>query len=290
MHPLWASACAARRSRLSGMVNARHSRFDLTVMGRSVSNASTDTRHAFAPDKRTRPVHTYLDAKSMAKALRQSLAARSIALSHSDCLEIVSQQFGLADWNTMAARIAAAPTGDALRLPRDWSMTNQTDQRYYRGGLDPEEPGTALVESRFKLGSGVDLSGDHFASLMQSVRADPFKGDRVELTASLRTEDADAASIWMRVDGSPGHVLRFDNMMKRKDDGALHGTRGWISRSVVLDVPEDAISIHYGVLLQGYGRVWARSFKISSVGQDVPVTAQRHYLDRPSNLDFSDAN
>lgn len=233
-------------------------------------------------------MHTYLDAKSMAKALRQSLAARSIALSHSDCLEIVSQQFGFADWNTLAARIEAAATGDALRQPRDWSMTNQTDQRYYRGGLDPREPGTALVESRFKRGSGVDLSSDHFASLMQSVLADTFKGDRVELSASLRTEDADAASIWMRVDGSPGHVLRFDNMMKRKDDGALHGTRSWTSRSVVLDVPEDAVSIHYGILLQGYGRVWARSFKISSVGQHVSLTAQRHYLDRPSNLDFSD--
>ena len=233
-------------------------------------------------------MHTYLDAKSMAKALRQSLAARGIALTYSDCLEIVSQQFGFVDWNTLAARIEVATKDDALRQPRDWSMTNQTDQRYYRGGLDPKEPGTALVESRFKRGSGIDLSGDHFASLMQSVLADAFKGDRVELTASLRTEDADSASIWMRVDGSPGHVLRFDNMMKRKDDGALHGTRDWTSRGVILDVPENAVSIHYGVLLQGYGRVWARSFKISSVGPDAPVTAQRYYLDRPSNLDFSD--
>lgn len=233
-------------------------------------------------------MHTYLDAKSMAKALRQSLSARSVALSHSDCLEIVAQQFGLHDWNTLSARIEAATADDTLRLPRDWLMTNQTDQRYYRGGLDPKEPGTALIESRFARGSGIDLTGDHFASLMQSVLADPFNGDRVELTASLRTEDVDAASIWMRVDGSPGHVLRFDNMMKRKDDGALHGTRGWTSRSVVLDVPKDAISIHYGVLLQGYGRVWARSFKIRAVGPEVPVTAQRHFLDRPSNLDFSD--
>lgn len=233
-------------------------------------------------------MHTYLDAKSMAKALRQSLANRSVSLSHSDCLEVVAQQFGLHDWNMLAARIEAATAGDVLRLPRDWLMTNQTDQRYYRGGLDPKELETALVESRFKRGSGVDLSGDHFASLMQSVLADTFKGDRVKLTASLRTEDADAASIWMRVDGSPGHVLRFDNMMHRKDDGALHGTQGWTTRSVVLDVPEDAVSLHYGILLQGYGRVWARSFKIGAVGQEVPVTAQRHYLDRPSNLDFSD--
>jgi hypothetical protein len=132
-------------------------------MRRSVSNASTDTQSAFASDKRTKPMHTYLDAKSMAKALRQSLAARSVTLSHSDCLEIVAQQFGLRDWNMLAARIEAATAGDALRLPRDWSMTNQTDRRYYRGGLDPKEQGTALVESRFARGSGVDLAHDHFA-------------------------------------------------------------------------------------------------------------------------------
>jgi hypothetical protein len=224
----------------------------------------------------------------MAKALRRSLAIRGVAVSHGDCLEIVAQQFGLRDWNTLAARIAAAAVGDALRLPRDWSMTHQTDRRYYRGGLDPQEPGTVLIESRFGRGSGIDLTDDHFASLMQSVLADQFKGDRVKLTAHLRTEDADAAALWMRVDGSPGRVLRFDNMMHRKDDGALRGTRDWIARSVVLDVPEDAVSLHYGILLQGCGRAWARAFNFSAVGREVPVTGQRRYLDRPSNLDFSD--
>lgn len=233
-------------------------------------------------------MHTYLDAKQMAKTLRQSLAARNVALSHSECLEIVARQFGLADWNTLAARIDIATAADALRLPRHWHMTSQTDQRYYRGGLDPREPGTALIESRFERGRGVDLSGDHFASLMQSVLADPFKGGRVKLAASLKTDDADAASIWMRIDGSPGHVLRFDNMMSRKDSGALRGTRDWTSRTVVLDVPESAVSIHYGVLLQGYGRVRAQSFQISAVGQEIPVTAHRHYLDKPANLDFSE--
>lgn len=225
----------------------------------------------------------------MAKVLRQSLADRSIAISHSDCLEIVAQQFGLPDWNTLAARITAVETDDTLRLPADWLMTNQTDPRYYRGGLDPREPGTVLIESRFKRDSGIDLTVDSFASLMQSILADKFKGRRLKLTANLKTEDADAASIWMRIDGSPGHVLRFDNMLNRKNDGALQGTKDWKTRSVILDVPQDAVNVHYGVILKGYGRVWAQSFEITPVGDEIPVTGQIHYLDRPTNLDFSQA-
>ena len=48
-------------------------------------------------------MRTYKDAKAMAKSLRDSLAARSVKLSHSECLELVAKQFGFADWNTLSA-------------------------------------------------------------------------------------------------------------------------------------------------------------------------------------------
>jgi hypothetical protein len=41
----------------------------------------------------------------MAKSLRDPLAARSVVLSHSECLEIVAKQFGFADWNTLSAKL-----------------------------------------------------------------------------------------------------------------------------------------------------------------------------------------
>ena len=44
------------------------------------------------------------DAKAMARSLRVALADRNFSLSHSECLEIVARQFGLADWNTLAAQ------------------------------------------------------------------------------------------------------------------------------------------------------------------------------------------
>jgi uncharacterized glyoxalase superfamily protein PhnB len=54
-------------------------------------------------------MRTFLDAKAMAKSLRASLIERQVALSHSECLEIVAQQFALDNWNMLSAKIDAAP-------------------------------------------------------------------------------------------------------------------------------------------------------------------------------------
>ena len=51
-------------------------------------------------------MRTYLEAKAMAKALRTALAAKGVALSHSECLELVSKQIGFNEWNMLSAKIA----------------------------------------------------------------------------------------------------------------------------------------------------------------------------------------
>jgi len=53
-------------------------------------------------------MHTFRDAKAMAKAMRAALADRQHEISHSEALEIVARQFGLGSWNILAAKIEAA--------------------------------------------------------------------------------------------------------------------------------------------------------------------------------------
>ena len=53
-------------------------------------------------------MRSYLDAKAMAKALREALAPRNIDITHSEALEIVARQFGLETWNVLSARIEKA--------------------------------------------------------------------------------------------------------------------------------------------------------------------------------------
>lgn len=65
-------------------------------------------------------MRSFRDAKAMAKTLRETLAAQSLDIPHSLALELVARQFGLADWNTLAARIgeepaAAEPEGIVFR-------------------------------------------------------------------------------------------------------------------------------------------------------------------------------
>ncbi|MGF9692642.1 glyoxalase superfamily protein [Rhizobium sp. 0TCS1.26] len=60
----------------------------------------------------------YRDAKSMAKALREALAAHDAPITHSQALEIVARQFGLASWNILSARIGDGMTQGSIAFER----------------------------------------------------------------------------------------------------------------------------------------------------------------------------
>lgn len=88
------------------MANASRGCF-LTVSpsGEGVGNAGTD--EDFAVTKETNSMLAHSDAKTMAKAMREALADRDMTISHSEALEIVARQFGLATWNILSAKIDA---------------------------------------------------------------------------------------------------------------------------------------------------------------------------------------
>lgn len=226
-------------------------------------------------------MHTFLDAKTMAKALRQGLAERRIELGHSDCLELVARQFGLNDWNTLAARIEAATADDVL--PDGWNRAGPGDAGHHRISLDASEPGAVRIESL----AGIHVHESIFSTLAQRVHADAYRGHKLRLTAELRGEGAHLGTIWMRIDPADGKYLRFDNMMFRKANGALRGTFGWTERSIVLDVPEAAASIHFGFFLKGEGKLWARRFRLEVAEPDAGVTGDDPFLPQPTNLDFT---
>jgi len=52
-------------------------------------------------------MRTFLDAKAMAKAMREALGAKGVTLQHSEALEIIARQFGVENWNVLSAKIKA---------------------------------------------------------------------------------------------------------------------------------------------------------------------------------------
>ena len=64
----------------------------------------------------------YRDAKAMARRLREALAQRGFALTHTDCLELIARSFGLKDWHVLAALIEAkTPVEAAASDAQTWS-------------------------------------------------------------------------------------------------------------------------------------------------------------------------
>ncbi|MBV8407675.1 MAG: LON peptidase substrate-binding domain-containing protein [Alphaproteobacteria bacterium] len=57
----------------------------------------------------------FRDAKVMAQTLRESLSGKSLTISHSESLELVSRMLGLADWNTLSALLQAERRPEATR-------------------------------------------------------------------------------------------------------------------------------------------------------------------------------
>ena len=155
-------------------------------------------------------------------------------------------------------------------LPAGWSVEG-VYLHNYEAGVDRTvaHTGQASGYVRSAVTEPAILWGH--ASLLQRFRADRYRGERLRLSAYVRTAAVTGqAVLWMRV-ARPGNQVRLDNM----DDRPLQGTTDWREVEIVLDVPEDSISIEFGIELSGSGQVWADDFQLEVVGQDVLTTKFR---------------
>ena len=228
-------------------------------------------------------MHSFMDAKLMAKLLRQGLAEQEIELSHSECLELVARQFGFANWNILSARIDAGAGMSDGETPSGWIRAGKSP-KFYRVGVDGGL-NAAWIESKPEL---IDtIRGDDFCTLMQSVDARPYLGQRMRVSSQLRATQVDGGvTIWFRVDG-PSGSLRFENLERYDRNGPIAGNTDWTERDIVLDVPPEATTLNYGFYLKGNGRGWARGFSLEAVDANVlPNTPDGGVLKHPTNLTF----
>jgi hypothetical protein len=175
----------------------------------------------------------------------------------------------------MLARPKLAP------VPEPWHMAGDRPGEYEAGLL----PGTVTLDGsrvvRLRLREDVAVPGG-FGTLMQSLRATRYLGQRVRFGAMARAVEVTGwAGLWMRVD-TDQRAAAFDNMQNR----ALRGTTDWIRAEVVLDVSERARSIHFGILLGGAGAADLSQARFDVVDDSVPVTSEERLADEPRALDF----
>lgn len=170
------------------------------------------------------------------------------------------------------------------QLPKGWFKAG-SNPKDYSMAIDRETKHSGKSSASLK---SITNEPGGFGTLMQTFKADVFRGKRVRLTGYVRSKDvADWAGLWMRMDGPRGEVLSFDNMQKR----AIKATTDWTRYEIVLDVPDPSQEVAFGLLLSGKGQVWMDDLNFEVVSKDVPTTGgsiQDESNRAAVNLDFEE--
>jgi hypothetical protein len=154
---------------------------------------------------------------------------------------------------------------DPLNRPRGWKVTGaqaancilESDFNYVQSGT-----ASALLQTIS------DDPGSH-CGIGQVSAVGQFRGQRVAFSAYLATQNVTGSgSLWFRADDGSGAVVAFQNTFRR----GLSGTSPWTAEILVIDVPETADSIFYGVSLSGSGMLWVDSADFNIVDKIVAVT------------------
>ncbi|MEQ1604280.1 MAG: nuclear transport factor 2 family protein [Pyrinomonadaceae bacterium] len=166
----------------------------------------------------------------------------------------------------------------ASGMPVGWIRTPANSSGGYLVSVDRNNKRGDGASASIKFNCADD-SG--FGSIGQMIAADNYLGKRVRLTGWLKTENADSAVLWMRIDGNR-RTLGFDNMLNRP----VTGTTDWKQFEVVLDVPVEAINVVIGSFIQGKGQLWVDDLKLEVVGAGARSTNQlspeQSRLDNPN--------
>ena len=192
---------------------------------------------------------------------------------------------GLLSTNLGLKPANAQSTNQTSSAPAGWFMAGSAPANYQTGvdkGVTQNGQPSAFLRSAVPVTGG-------FGTLMQTISPSEYAGKRVRLRAWVSSKDvSDWAGVWMRVDKEAKSVA-FDNMQNR----AIKDTQAWKQCDVVLDVPEDATGIFFGILLSGSGEVWMSDASFEVVGKDVestspPQTAAPKMPTHPANLKFTE--
>jgi hypothetical protein len=187
--------------------------------------------------------------------------------------------FGL--WLLVANGLNAQPQ-QTEHAPTGWFLAGNNPTNY-RTGVDRGDIHGALPSAYL----ASLAKGKGFGTLMQSISTTTYAGKRVRLRGWVKSQDIDDwAGLWMRVDKGR-ETVAFDNMQDR----GIKGTEAWSTYDVVLDVPVDATSIHFGILLTGVGEVWMNDLSLEVVDTRTPTTGTNRGTtppERPVNLGFNE--
>jgi hypothetical protein len=182
-----------------------------------------------------------------------------------------------------------------LRLPKDWLVRGTAPDKY----LITSDKAHAMSGQSSVLIAAHDrnVAATTFASLLQSVVAEPWLGKRVVFTVNIEPGEwfGDDVAVWIRALDASNVVISYNEWE------AAYVKKDWQKQSVAIDVPWSATEIAYGVNVHGSSKMWIDGAQFDAVDKNVEVGArnipsrlgvtaqdasERGPLALPSNLDF----
>ena len=151
----------------------------------------------------------------------------------------------------------------------------------YKIGLDKSVYKTggssAFLESKCKKIEG-------FGTLAQTSSAEEYLGKKVKMTAWIKSRNvSDFANIWIRADSVGYKVLSFSST---QTFNPIIGDKDWSKYEVMINVPRESVTINYGIVLSGTGKVWFDDVKLEIIGNIEDIDKIKY--EKPRNLDFSE--
>ena len=173
----------------------------------------------------------------------------------------------------MVAMIGLDTHPSFAQHPYDWHKAG-SNTRDYEVGQDQEQ--TSGEKTRWTSAlyiKSLTSSPSGFGTLIQKIDAEDYRGERVRMTAYVKTRNihGDGVGMWMRVDAKgsgQSRVLSFYNMCDRP----ITGTTEWQKYEIVLDIPRKSEEIFYGLLLHGTGQAWLQDVKFEIVNHKQPLS------------------
>jgi hypothetical protein len=149
--------------------------------------------------------------------------------------------------------------------PAGWALGRNVPDTYdiYLDAANSHEGERSLVLVSTK------AAVTEFASFSQRIDARDFAGKRVRFSGYIKSKLVKRwAGLWFRVDTATRQSVAIDNM----EDRPITGTNDWTRCEIVLDVPDNAAMLLFGLLLEGTGEVWLDECALEVVGDDVKST------------------
>jgi hypothetical protein len=200
------------------------------------------------------------DAQRKAESRRQqaAMAEQERALQKQAAAPLRRDALAGAATESAAPAAAVTPSEPAAARSHGWVLIGAAPQDY-RIGLNNQfqvsgnNSLTILSRDHPAVGGAASAPPRDFGTLASSVPAAQFRGRNVTFDAWVRPEDVKQwTGLWLRVDSAERKPLRFENMAQRP----IRGTGDWRQASITLDVPVEAESIAFGLLLYGSGRAF----------------------------------